>query len=282
MRKAIFLLALLLSLPIVQAQQTPLTVPDWVMWVSGLWLIFLFIAFFLLAVAYIVKGSTGKTIMGLGISFLFASIVMLLISVLLPLFGQPTVAYEKCETMFKPNVALLTFPGLFYTTSCVITGYAPAGLEWLTISTFAIFGVILPLGLLIALFWELVPEGLITSSAVRRVIAVIAALFAFRGFFATFLIEVLSYGFLGIGALAIAVLFTGFVWKIAYRFTMPLGVEMSTELRYFTLGEAEQIRRDINQLQAALATASEADRPGILARIDTLTRRLKQIEEKGK
>jgi len=281
MRKIIFLLfILLLLLPIVQAQAP--TVPDWVRWVSGSWLFFLFGAFVSLAIAYIVKGTTGRSLMIVGVALLFLSIISVLISVLLPIVGTPTVTYEKCTTMFKPDASLLTFPGITYTTSCILTGYAPTGLEWLTVTTFVIFGIILPLGLLITLFWEFVPEGLIRSKAARRVIAVIAALFAFRGFFATFFVEMLSYGFAGVGALGGAVLIAGFVWKIAYRFTMPLGVEMKTELRYFALGEAEQIKREIITLRAALAAASEADKPAIKDRINELTKRLQELEKKGK
>jgi hypothetical protein len=186
--------------------------------------------------------------------------------------------------MFKPDVSLLTFPGITYTTSCILTGYAPTGLEWLTVTTFVIFGIILPLGLLITLFWEFVPEGLIRSTAARRVIAVIAALFAFRGFFATFFVEMLSYGFAGVGALAVAVLFTGFVWKIAYSFVTPLGVPIKAELRYFALGEAEEIKREIGELIKAKTALEEEGKPtkDIEDRINRLTKRLEELEKKGK
>jgi ABC-type multidrug transport system fused ATPase/permease subunit len=286
MRKIIFLLfILLLLLPIVQAQETQgPVVPDWVRTLSGWWLIFLFAAFFLLAMAYIVKGTTGRSLMILAVILLFVGIIFALVGVLLPLFGTPTVTYEKCATMFKPDVSLLTFPGITYTTSCILTGYAPTGLEWLTVTTFVIFGIILPLGLLITLFWEFVPEGLIRSTAARRVIAVIAALFAFRGFFATFFVEMLSYGFAGVGALAVAVLFTGFVWKIAYSFVTPLGVPIKAELRYFALGEAEEIKREIGELIKAKTALEEEGKPtkDIEDRINRLTKRLEELEKKGK
>jgi hypothetical protein len=289
MRKIVFLLILLLSLPIVQAridqapgEKLPLVVPDWVRTISGLWLVCLFGAFFALAAAFVVKGRYGRYAMMVGIFLLFLSIVFVLVGVLLPLFGEPTVTFDKCTTMFRPDISFFTYPGLVYTFSCVLTGYAPTGLEWLTVTTFVIFGIILPLAFSFILFWEFVPEGLIPSAAARRVLALILALFAYRGALATFFVEILSYGSVGMLALLTGVLFTGGVWKWAYRFVTPLGVEMKTELRYLALGEAEELKREIRQLRAALAAASEADKPGIKARIDKLTKRLKELEEKGK
>jgi hypothetical protein len=287
MKKAIFFLILLLLLPIVQAQQVPRTVPDWVIGISAFWLAFLVAAFILLLLAYFIKGTIGRILGILGVVSLFGGIVTVLIGSLLPLVGQPTVIYEQCRTMFKPDVPFLTFPGIVYTTSCILTGYAPAGVEWLTVTTFVIFGVILPLGLLITLFWEFAPEGLITSQAARRVIAVIAALFAFRGFLATFLVEILSYGFLGIGAMAVAVLVTGYVWNIVSRFTRSVGGKIIEELGILRIGEMENIKREIAQLEAALSSPelSEDKRKEYTERINDLTKRLdelkKKVEKKG-
>jgi len=279
MRKAIFLLALLLSLPIVQAQQTPLAVPDWVRWISGFWLIFLFAAFFLIAIAYIIKGVYGRTLAIIGIGSLFLSILTVLASVLLPLLWQPTVAYEQCKTMFKPDVALLTFPGIVYTASCILTGYAPAGLEWLTVTTFIIFGIILPIAISISLFWEFVPEALIKSQPVRRVLAVALALIAYRGAFATFFVEMLSYGAVGMLALLVAVLFTGMVWKVAQRFVESPGKKIAEELEYIKMGEVEWLQRRLMELRAAYnsPTTPDSERPKILDEISKITKRLKEL-----
>jgi hypothetical protein len=275
-------LSLILSSPVL-AQNT-YTTPDWIRTISGFWFIFIGIGFFLIAGAYVIRGRYGRWLLGGGVLFLFISILLVIISVLLPLFGKPTVAYEQCVEMFKPDVSVLTVPGIFYTTSCILTGYAPIGLEWLTITTFVIFGIVLPLALLISLFSAFIPEGMIEHSGARRVIVVVASLFAFRGFFATFFVEMLSYGFAGLGALLVGVLFTGIVYKAAYKFVSPLGVEVSTELRYMALGEAEEIRREIGKLESAksAATTEGKSTADIEARINRLTKRLKELEKKGK
>jgi hypothetical protein len=306
MRKAIFLLIFLLLLPIVQAQvvppdyllrflypttaQLPSTAPDWVRTIVASWLVLLVGGCFFIAFAYVVKAmsSTGAiALMSVGVILLFLSIIAVMIGFLLPLLGKPTVTYEECKKEFKLDVSVLTAPGLTYVTSCILTGYAPTNIElagWLNFTTFIIFGIILPLALLITLFCEFVPEGMITSRAARRVIGVIGALFAFRGIFGTLFVEILSYGFTGIGALSVAVLFTGYAWKIAYRFITPLGVKISTEMRYFILSEAEQIKREIEELQKTKTALTEEGKPtqDIDDRINRLTKRLNELEKKGK
>jgi hypothetical protein len=258
---------------IVSAQE--FNTPDWVRGISGAWIFVIVVAFIFIVYAMFRK---SKWALSFGVLLLFASIILIMVGVLLPMFAQPTVTYEQCTGLFKPDASVLTLPGALYATSCIVTGYAAPGVEWLVIITFFMFGIITPLALMFALFWEFIPEQMITNVNARRVITFAAGMFAFRGFFASYFIDMLSYGFAGIGALLVGVLFTGIVYKAAYRFCRPLGVDISTELRYYTLAEAEQVRREIGQLDEAFNAASAADRPGIQERINRLTKRLHELE----
>lgn len=261
---------------IASAQQ--FATPDWVRGISGAWIFVIVAAFAFIVWAMFRKSKWALT---LGVILLFVSIILIMVGVVLPMFSQPTITYEQCTSLLKPDASIATLPGTLYATSCIITGYSPPTLEWLTIITFFIFGIITPLALMFALFWEFIPEQMITNQNARRVITFAAGMLAFRGFFASYFIDMLSYGFAGIGALLVGVLFTGIVYKAAYRFVRPLGVDISTEMRYYKLAEAEQLEQDIRELSKAWAAASPSDRPGIEDKINTLTKRLNDIE-KGK
>jgi hypothetical protein len=82
----------------------------------------------------------------------------------------------------------------------------------------------------------------------RRVIAVVGAIFAFRGFFATFFIQILEYGFVGIGALLVGTLFTGFVWRACEKFVSPLGIETKRTLKLFKLSYYEELQKEYENL----------------------------------
>lgn len=259
-----------------EEQKAPVT-PDWIRMLAGGWYVFIIVAFFLIAAAYALRNTT---LLAAGCICLFISIACVMIGYLIPLFGQPTIEYEKCTSMFKPDVPILSFPGIAYITSCILTGYSPLESEWLAIITFIVFGMIMPLALLISLFWEFVPEGLITNKYARNVIAVVGALFAFRGFFITLFIEFLSYGFGGIGALLVAVLFTGSVYKTAYRAIRPLGWEIKTEMEYLRLGKIKELEREIATLQdALLAATDESTKEDIRRRIKLLQEELDKLSK---
>jgi septal ring factor EnvC (AmiA/AmiB activator) len=104
------------------------------------------------------------------------------------------------------------------------------------------------------------------------------ALFAFRGFFATFFIELLSYGFTGVGALLIGVLVSGIVYNSAKRLIMPLGKHVKEELRWDILAEIEELRRQIRDLEKAksqLMSSSAAYNENEVKRIE------EEIKEKS-
>ena len=265
---------------IVLAQETQgFEAPGWARAISGWWLIFLVAAFILISIALIAR---EKWVLYAGIAVLYISIILIIIGVLLPIFGKPTVTYEECKSMFAPDVSILTMPGLFYTTSCIFTGYVPQNLEWLTVTTFIIFGIILPLALLISLFFEFIPDFLITNPNARKVIAVVGALFAFRGFFATFFIQILDYGFAGIGALLVGTLFTGFVWKAAEKFISPLGIKTETALKIMKLGYYEDLEKRYQLLMSAKQAAITAKDQKLIEEIDKQLAELEKALKKVK
>jgi hypothetical protein len=262
---------------IVLAQETQgFEAPGWARAISGLWIIVLVAAFILISVALIAR---KKGVLYAGIIVLYISIILIIIGVLLPIFGKPTVTYEECKSMFAPDVSILTMPGLFYTTSCIFTGYVPQNLEWLTVTTFIIFGIILPLALLISLFFSFIPDFMITDKNARRVIAVVGALFAFRGFFATFFIQILEYGFVGIGALMVGTLFTGFVWKAAEKFISPLGIKTETALKIMKLGYYEDLEKQYRLLMSAKQAARKQHNQKLVNEIE---QELAEIEKELK
>jgi hypothetical protein len=261
-----------LFVAMVQAQEktTISQVPELIRWLSSGWLILIFLAFLTIVIAYFVK---SRVVLDIGVILLLISIVFVIWSVVFPLLGEPTVTYEKCKTMFNPDISVLTVPGLFYTTSCVLTGYAPKNLEWLTIATFIIFGVILPIALLAALFYDFIPEGMITNENARRVIAAVGTLFAFRGFFASLFVEFLSYGFTGMGALFVAVLFTGYVWKAAYKFVVPVG---EFELKKAKLATYEELARQYETTKDAYLAAIRANK---FKEAEKFEKQMKELEK---
>ena len=140
-------------------------------------------------------------------------VVVFVVSVVLPLFGQPSISYQQCvweETLDWSK-------GFFYVLACVISGYVPAEMHAISIAVFFIFGVIIPIGMLIALFYDFTPDTLIKNKNAKAVIAISAAFLAYRGGLSTAFIEVLTYGFLGVGALMVSTLFVGWISEAVDR-----------------------------------------------------------------
>jgi hypothetical protein len=253
--------------------------------IGYVWVWILCIAFILISASLIIK---NRAVLFGGVAFLYASIIFALIAIVLPVFSKPTVTYEKCTSMFYPgNITIinLTIPRLFYAGSCIFTGYAPENLEWLTVTTFIIFGICLPLALLFSLFFSFVPTFMITNENARRVIAFVGTLFAFRGFFASFFIQALEYGFVGVGGLMIGTLFTGLVWRVCEKFVSPLGIKTKEALKIMKLGYYQELEEELAMLQKAkLAAQKTGDTEAeamITKRINKLQELLGKVE-KGK
>jgi HAMP domain-containing protein len=254
--------------------------PDTVKVLASYWIILLVAAFGFIVAAVFLK---NKFCLGIGVIFLFITVIIVELGVLIPMYyTSPQITYQECTTVFAPDISIVTVPGLFYATSCILTGYSVPNYEWLTIATFFIFGIILPAAFLLALFSEFISSDLITHEGARRVIVVVATLFAFRGVFATFFIQMLSYGFAGIGALLAGVLFTGIVWRAAYRFVSPLGIEGQTVIQGVMLGEIEMKKRELMQAEAGLSQAKEGRMKEYYKKeIDRLIKDIQRLTKEG-
>jgi len=85
--------------------------------------------------------------------------------------------------------------------SCVFAGYVPTELSWLGLVTFFIFGIVLPLALLISVFYD--STDFLTHRGVRGVVTLSLSLIAFRFLLASLFLELLGYGIAGIGLILV-------------------------------------------------------------------------------
>lgn len=95
--------------------------------------------------------------------------------------------------------------------SCIITGYKYAGMySGYAFVGFWIFGVVIPVLLLMFLFYDFVDaSGVIRTPKSKKVVGYCLGLIAYRGFVVANLLEVLSIGTVGIALLAINFIFAG-------------------------------------------------------------------------
>lgn len=95
--------------------------------------------------------------------------------------------------------------------SCIITGYKYKGeySAW-AVFGFWVFGVLIPLLLLMFLFYDFVDaSGVVKKPMSKKVVGYSLGVLAFRGFIVANLIELLSIGSVGIALLAIDLIFAG-------------------------------------------------------------------------
>jgi len=178
----------------------------WVQTLGVTWVFLLIVAGVLIIAGKFVgmrNWEIGKALIQIGLIIIYVSIFGVEIVYLLPYLGKPIVEFEECK-----GWSFTGFPSIPFAFACVFTGYAPAGAEALTIASFFIFGILVPLGLLIALFYNF--SDFLTDSKMRLIIAVLSGMLSFRFLMATLFTELLSYGFAGIGLLLIDYLF--FMW----------------------------------------------------------------------
>lgn len=247
----------------------------WVHTIGAWWLFF-----FVIGIAFIFAGLIfGKISLTLtrylcviGLVIIFIGTFGAKIVYLIPfLGGEKTNFYTRCESVSKSNIV--------ETISCIFVGYAPTGFELHTLGTFIIFGVIAPLGILIALFYD-VTEDIFTSKNVRNVVAFLSALIAFRTLLATMFLELLNYGFAGLGIMLVNYLFFMIMFKI-----MKKAWQKSTVLKEIITGiefrEIADIIREIERIDTILKVStslSQETRRQFEARREELMRRLERMQ----
>ncbi|MFH7881061.1 MAG: hypothetical protein QXI09_03595 [Candidatus Aenigmatarchaeota archaeon] len=186
--------------------------------------------------------------------------------------GEKTNFYTRCEGVSKNSI--------IETISCIFVGYAPTGFELYTLGTFIIFGVIAPLGILIALFYE-VTRDIFTSSGVRNVVAFLSALIAFRTLLASMFLELLNYGFAGLGIMLINYLFFMIIFRVMQR-TWAGSMVIEEILDYTTYNRIADLTAELRRINETLTVLS----PGtpeyryFSKRKEDLEKELKDLEKK--
>jgi hypothetical protein len=235
----------------------------------GSWWLFLFIIGIALIFAGIIFGRFNLKIRKwsciIGLVAIFVAIFGVEIIYLIPYlppFGKSVVTYQECQgvvttpsTPQQPD-PIVTVVGL---SACIFAGFAPSGYDLYTIVTFVIFGIIAPLAMLIALFYEF--TDFLTHTGVRNVMAFLSALVAYRFLLSSLFIELLGYGFAGLGIL----LFDYFFFMIVFRAMKSLwkgGEIMEEVIKSLTLEETadvinrlDKLEEKINKLQTAMERA---------------------------
>ncbi|MGC9200695.1 MAG: hypothetical protein ACP5F8_01895, partial [Candidatus Aenigmatarchaeota archaeon] len=199
------------------AQEVFKTKIEWIHRIGAWWLFFFIIGIALIFLGIILGRVNWKIRRWLSIAGLIAIFLGVFgaeIVYLIPYLGKPIITYEECQGVVTPPSTpqqpdpIVTVVGL---SSCIFTGFAPSGYDLYTIVTFVIFGIIAPLAMLIALFYEF--TDFLTHTGVRNVMAFLSALVAYRFLLSSLFIELLGYGFAGLGIL----LFDYFFFMIVFR-----------------------------------------------------------------
>jgi hypothetical protein len=281
-KTAILLTLLTLLFFIPSIAQTESKIESRIAWIQqiGGWWLFLFIIGIGIIFFSLIIGKVNWKIRKYG--SIIGLIVVLLgifgaeILYLIPYLGNDKIIeYKECkETSFVDK-------NIVYTFACIFVGYAPAGAELTTLSLFIVFGVIAPLVMLIALFYEF--TDFLINPGVRRVMAFLSALVAYRFLLATLFIDLLGYGFAGLGIL----LFDYFFFMIVFRAMQKLwaGAEMIQTI--ITEAQMERIADLTKQLRDAEATLA-LQKPDTReyhywkARVERLQKQLEELQGKAK
>lgn len=222
----------------------------WVHTIGAWWLFF-----FVIGIAFIFAGvifgqisyMLRKYLCIIGLVIIFIGMFGAKAVYLIPfLGGEKTNFYTRCESVSESNI--------IETISCIFIGYAPTGFELYTLGTFIIFGIIAPLGILIALFYE-VTRDIFTSSGVRNVVTFLSALIAFRTLLASMFFELLNYGFAGLGIMLVNYLFFMIIFKVMQK--LWKGAEEIRSIITYTAAETiAELTRQLKNAEAMLSTLS--------------------------
>ena len=288
MKRIIFLMFFLLMLfSIGLSQEVKLgeireTILSWAAWY---WLFFIS-GIFVIAVGIILrkKGGIAKLAVEIGLLLVFVAIFLAEILYILPhvSFG-PKISYKACKSFFgefkatTPEKAIIN---VFEIGCCIFTGFVPVEFTVYSIVVFILFMMIIPLAILITLFWDF--SSFITHPNARKVIAFCSALLSYRMLISTFFIEFLSYGFGGIGILFFNYLFFG--WSIkAIRKLFAFSEHVSTMLSAQDLAELDRLiemREELLRAYRQAISMGDIDKAekirGELEKINTLIENLRK------
>jgi hypothetical protein len=132
-----------------------------------------------------------------GLALIFIGTAAVELIYLIPRISEePAITYKNCK---EASIEIGEITNIPYTVGCILTGYVPEGSDIFTLTSFILFGIILPATLFIYLFYDAI--DFVTNKSVRNVLSFVSGLMAFRGAAETLFIEFLTYGMLGMGLL---------------------------------------------------------------------------------
>ncbi|MEM5814998.1 MAG: hypothetical protein QXD89_00715 [Candidatus Aenigmatarchaeota archaeon] len=263
---------------------------SWIHTIGSWWLFF-----FLIGIAFIFGGlifgkfssTLRKWLSIIGLLIVFIGIFGVEVIYLIPfLSGQKADYFVRCEKLKESE-------NIIEMITCIFLGYAPSGFEIATISVFIIFGVIAPLGILIALFYE-VTRDIFHHQGVRNVIAFLSALISFRTLLSSMFFEVLNYGFAGLGIMLVDYLFFMIIFNTMKR--TWIGAEVVKKIVDYTInytieGRIADLIKQIREIDALLAILDpdseeykkyEKRREKLVEELEKLKKESEKESKKGK
>jgi hypothetical protein len=281
-KKTLIILTLLVELFFVPViAQTESSVESKIAWIQkiGEWWLFLFIIGIAIIFVSIIVGKVNWKIRKYG--SIIGLIVVALgifgaeIVYLTPYLGGKVVEYNECKK--ESFSGKMSYDNIVYAFACIFVGYAPTGMELTTLSVFIIFGVIAPLGMLIALFYEF--TDFFVNRGVRNVMAFLSALVAYRFLLASLFIDLLGYGFAGLGVL----LFDYFFFMVVFKAMQKLWTGAAMIESIIIESQMEKIAdltKKLRDAEATLAllTPNTPEYNYWRAQVDRLRRELEQLQ----
>lgn len=164
-----------------------------------------------------------------GMVMISLSLLVVIISFLMPLISQKTLSFEECKSLVDIRDA-------YRTVACLFVGYAPLGTAESTAITFINFfivAIIAPFVFFYYIFDDLINTMQFPSSpTARKSIAFIGAYVALRGALASYFVEFFAYGWTGMGVLAFGVFMIMMVWALIRKFFNGVIVAAETQDLY--------------------------------------------------
>jgi len=254
------------STVIVLARETTTTTPplseavrSWASILGGWTILFFLLGGVLIFVGTVIRHfrpTWAKPTVIIGLLLIIIGVFGVEITYLMPYLGSPTISYQSCEQTFttaQPPQSNLpdAIVDTLTMTACTISGYVPSELTTTGIVIFFIFGIIAPIGILMALFWEF--TDFIYSKSARGVLTFLISLVAFRFLLASLFLDILGYGFAGLGILLIDY----FIFMILFRLTSRMWKSYEEHIKTLEVGNKEIYRdylRRMRGLEAEIAT----------------------------
>jgi len=258
---------------------------------SGVWWLFLIGGIIAIPLGYILAGRVPELLTKIltigGFFAIFMAIIIAESLYVWPLFSgvlnlfKGDLALVDCVEDINPIKDLPQFIAYTFSGYCIYAqNYVAAIAVWI------IFVLILPLAILIALFWDF-SEGMFKDKRVRNVVSFSGALIAYRVLMSTFFINFLSYGFGGIALLFFHWLF--FRWgtravvrivslKIRHKVVQQEIKKQQQEARNLRKEFARRVYNILLSIDNDMDWARRKSGPDVTYYLESIKRQISEIE----